>query len=184
MEKLHNLTKISQIISHALRHEPWKYGIELDDNGWVAIEKLAKAIEETNPDIQINQQIIQDVLDTSDKKRFELKEGKIRAFYGHSIPHKIEYPEAKPPTILYHGTGSKYLEKILKEGMQAMSRQYVHLTEDLNIAKIVGKRKDGNLVILTINSSNAYKNGIKFYNPSENIWLADEIPSQFISTNS
>ena len=183
MEKSNNLTKTSQIISHALRHEPWKYGIELDNNGWVEIEKLVKAVEEINPGIQINQQLIQDILNTSDKKRFEIQEDKIRAFYGHSIPNKIEYPEANPPAILYHGTGSKYVEAILKEGIQAMSRQYVHLTEDLNIAKIVGKRKDGELVVLTINSFDAYTNGIKFYNPSENIWLADQIPSQFISIN-
>lgn len=31
--------KLSEEISYALRHAPWEYGLELDDEGWVDIEQ-------------------------------------------------------------------------------------------------------------------------------------------------
>lgn len=32
--------KLSKEISYALRHAPWEYELELDDEGWVDIEQL------------------------------------------------------------------------------------------------------------------------------------------------
>lgn len=39
--------------------------------------------------------------------RHALKDGKIRAFYGHSIPMKILREEQMPPDVLYHGTARR-----------------------------------------------------------------------------
>lgn len=30
--------RLSRLVSHALRHEPWIYELELDDEGWVPID--------------------------------------------------------------------------------------------------------------------------------------------------
>ena len=32
--------QLSKEISYALRHAPWEYELELDDNGWVSVEQL------------------------------------------------------------------------------------------------------------------------------------------------
>jgi len=35
-----DLMQLSKEISYALRHAPWEYELELDDNGWVSVEQL------------------------------------------------------------------------------------------------------------------------------------------------
>jgi RNA:NAD 2'-phosphotransferase (TPT1/KptA family) len=37
-------TDVSRTISHALRHEPWLYELELDDTGWVPVGALLTAL--------------------------------------------------------------------------------------------------------------------------------------------
>src|SRR3712207_7512870 len=82
----------------------------------------------------------------SDKVRFELKNDKIRALYGHSyIPSnlvgKIYKTASTPPSILYHGTTSFAVKIIMSEGIRSMNRQYVHLSTDKKTAIQVAKRK-------------------------------------------
>ena len=48
------------------------------------------------------------MIEKSEKKRHELKENKIRALYGHSIPMKIVKEEGVPPKFLYHGTSPRF----------------------------------------------------------------------------
>ena len=61
-----------------------------------------------------------------------------------------------------------------------MSRQYVYLSEDIETAKMVGKRKDSDSVILYIDTSNAVKAGVKFYRANDKVWLCKQLPPQFI----
>ncbi|MHC5228101.1 RNA 2'-phosphotransferase [Enterococcus sp. LJL99] len=53
----------------------------------------------------------------------------------------IKKVQSVPPKILYHGTANKFLKSIKKEGLIPMSRQYVHLSEDLETATLIGNRK-------------------------------------------
>jgi putative RNA 2'-phosphotransferase len=78
----------------------------------------------------------------SDKIRFELKDDKIRALYGHSstLCIKVNKIPSKSPTILYRGTSHLVIDPIMSEGLRPMNRQYVHLCTDENTAIQVGKR--------------------------------------------
>lgn len=86
-----NLVELSKVISYALRHEPWVFELELDEHGWVSVETLIFAIKSYNTSfIDISIEEIQKIIDESAKKRFEMKDGNIRAIYGHSLPGKIQ----------------------------------------------------------------------------------------------
>lgn len=39
-----DITKLSKEVSYALRHAPWEYELELDDEGWVSIEQILIAL--------------------------------------------------------------------------------------------------------------------------------------------
>ena len=81
---------------------------------------------------------------------------------------------------MYHGTAHKYVDSILNIGLIPKNRQYVHLSEDVNTAITVGRRKDNNPVILIVYAKQAWDNGVSFYLGNENIWLADGVPSKYI----
>ena len=38
------LTELSKEISYALRHAPWEYELEMDEEGWVPVEQLLDAL--------------------------------------------------------------------------------------------------------------------------------------------
>lgn len=173
--------ELSKEVSYALRHAPWEYELEMDEEGWVDIKKLLGALKQSLRWEKLNISDLETMLIDSDKKRYEIAEGKIRAFYGHSIPTKILKINAYPPRILYHGTARCFLHSILQEGLKPNQRQDVHLSSNMETALRVGKRRDEQPVILAINAEIAYMTGVKFYYGNEMVWLADDIPSKYIT---
>ncbi len=176
-----NLESLSKEVSYALRHAPWEYELELDDDGWVGIDQLLTALR-LNP--KWSNVIVSDLelmISESEKKRHEIADGRIRAFYGHSVPNKILKREAIPTEILYHGTAKMVKDSILQEGLKPNQRQYVHLSQDIETAMLVGKRRDSDPIIFRIDAKLAHENGVKFYLGNEKVWLADVIPPQYLS---
>lgn len=177
---MYDYAKLSKEISHALRHVPWEYELEMDENGWVPIEQLLDALHKTEKWNNIIEEDLSKMIEMSEKKRHEIKDGNIRAFYGHSLPMKILKEGKMPPNVLYHGTARRFLESIIENGLSPQSRQYVHLSQDLETAENVGRRHDDNPCILIIDAKVAWDDGIKFYIGNEKVWLADTIPSKYI----
>ncbi|MGV2644967.1 RNA--NAD 2'-phosphotransferase, partial [Clostridium perfringens] len=97
--------------------------------------------------------------DSKGRYSFNEDKSKIRANQGHSIKVDLGLEPIKPPKVLYHGTGRKYLGSILKNGLIKKERQYVHLSKDIETASIVGKRH-GDLVILEVDSESMFNDGI------------------------
>ena len=176
------LAQLSKTVSHALRHEPWLYELELDDEGWVPVEALLSALRTEKPKwAELCEADLAEMIERSDKKRHELRAGKIRALYGHSVPEKLCKEAAQPPAVLYHGTAPELAAKIKAEGLKPMGRQYVHLSVDTEIAQQVGQRKARQPVILMVKALEAWQAGVKFYAGNDRVWLADSVPSSFIS---
>ena len=172
--------ELSREISYALRHAPWEYELEMDEEGWVPVEQLLDALHRAEKWSNISEKDLKDMIERSEKKRHELADGKIRAFYGHSIPQKILKVEKTPPNVLYHGTARRFLDSINEKGLLPRNRQYVHLSQDIETAENVGKRHDDKPVVLVIDSKRAWDDGIKFHIGNEKVWLADAIPSKYI----
>lgn len=123
------LTRLSRFISQILRHEPWLYELELDAEGWVSLDSLLAAIKQnTSRWSAFTAEDLIQLTAQAEKKRHEIKEGKIRALYGHSIPGKLIKKLAEPPEYLYHGTAPELIEPIQAQGLLPMGRHYVHLS--------------------------------------------------------
>ncbi len=179
-----NYLKLSKEISYALRHAPWEYELELDENGWVGVEQLLTALKENNGWKSVTIEDLEHIIEGSDKKRHELIDGKIRALYGHSVNKKIVKESSEPPVILFHGTARRFLELIESNGLLPKGRQYVHLSNDIETAIQVGKRRDDKPIILEIDAKRAWDEGVRFYLGNDKVWLADIIPIKYIKVPS
>lgn len=178
----HDLTALSRTVSHALRHEPWLYELELDAEGWVSVETLLNALQhESKRWKSLRESDLARMIERSDKQRHEILNGKIRALYGHSVPEKLQKTEAVPPEMLFHGTYPEAIAQIRLQGLKPMNRQYVHLSTDRETAQQVGQRKAALPIVLEINALQAHKNGVKFYAGNNIVWLADWVPPEFIT---
>lgn len=179
-----HLNETSKFLSFVLRHEPQAVGITLDSEGWADVEALIAGANQSGK--PLSRELIQQVVDTSDKKRFSLSEDgqRIRAAQGHSTNTvAITYPEREPPEFLYHGTATRFLESIRKEGLKPGERQYVHLSEDEQTAISVGQRY-GKPVVLKIEALRMHQQGFKFFQAENGVWLTSHVPSGFMKSES
>lgn len=175
-------TKLSKALSHALRHVPEEYGLVLDGEGWTALDQVVQAFSKLDGFQEITEQDIREIVEHSSKKRHEIRDENIRAFYGHSLEEKIEKsPNANPPAQLYHGTSPETWPLIEETGLKPMGRQYVHLSIGTEEANLVGRRKAKKPVILIVDTAKAQKAGTVFYEESNGIWLSTDIPPSCIS---
>jgi len=178
-----DLSKLSRVVSHALRHEPWLYELELDDNGWVSVDALLAGLRtQSHSWASLTENELALMVASSDKRRYELAGSQIRALYGHSTPQRLLREPALPPEILYHGASPGTAVIIETTGLKPMGRQYVHLSADRETAIQVGLRKSSKPVILEIRSAEAHSNGVHFYRGNELVWLADSVPQTFIGS--
>lgn len=173
-------TDLSRTVSHALRHAPWLYELEPDAEGWVPVEDLLTGLRHRRRFRNLTLSDLERMAAENEKRRFELRNGRIRALYGHSLSGKLVREPAIPPPVLYHGTSPAALEAIRAQGLRPMNRQYVHLSTDIPTARQVGERKAERPVILTIDAARAHAGGIPFYRGNDLVWLADHIPATYI----
>ncbi len=172
-------TNISRYIALLLRHHPEKAGLCLDEHGWVEVEALIQGVRRRYP--EFNRAVLDEIVARDSKQRYAYNQDKtcIRANQGHSIPVDVELKQALPPTILYHGTGEKYVESIQKVGLIPKSRLYVHLSTDIQTAIQVGKRH-GQPVIYQIDTQQMIHDGFIFYISANHIWLTKAVPVQYL----
>lgn len=172
-------TEISKYISLILRHKPEEIGSQLDEHGYLNVSDLINGINKSWKEFDLDD--LERIVKEDSKQRYSFNEdkSKIRANQGHSIEVNLELQAIKPPNKLYHGTGRKYLDSILKNGLIKKQRQYVHLSSDIKTASIVGKRH-GDLVVLEIDSYCMFNKGIKFYLSKNNVWLCEYVPVEYI----
>ncbi len=173
-----DLIKTSRFISLILRHKPETIGITLDEHGWANVEELIAGISKTQ---YIDMAMLEKIVATDNKQRYSFNEDKtlIRANQGHSIPVDVELPKKKPPAILYHGTGEKYVKSIDEQGLIPKNRLYVHLSGDEEAAKSVGSRH-GKPVIYEIYTGEMHSAGYVFYQSVNGVWLTKNVPVKYM----
>lgn len=174
---MNNLTRKSKFLSLILRHKPETINITLDGNGWANIEDIIK-----NSNGNFSKELILKISETDDKGRYELNNDltKIRAVQGHSIEVDVELVIKEPPRFLYHGTAKINLYSIKLSGILPMTRKYVHLHSNYEIAKEVGGRH-GSPVILAIYSKRMAGDGYEFLQAKNGVWLTKLVPRAYLN---
>jgi putative RNA 2'-phosphotransferase len=177
---MRNRTKeTSKFLSFVLRHQPEEIGLKLDDAGWASVEELLAACKRARR--TLTREELEHIVDTSDKKRFAFSEDGlyIRANQGHSIEVELGYEPREPPAVLYHGTATRFLASIQKEGLKRGKRHHVHLSTDASTAIKVGSRH-GKPVVLRIMSGRMHTDGYLFYLSENGVWLTERVPPDYI----
>jgi len=174
------LTETSKFLSYVLRHEPGAIGLMLDQEGWMDIAALISGALQAGK--HLDRELILQVVATNDKKRFAISADglRIRAAQGHSTDSvSINYLEKAPPELLYHGTATRFLESIRKDGLLPGKRHHVHLSENAQTAAAVGQRY-GKPIVLTVAASTMHRQGFKFFQAENGVWLTERVPAAFL----
>ena len=171
VDKRYILIQRSKRLAFLLRHDR---DYPFDEHGWRSVD-----------DLMINHgysmEELCEIVETNNKQRYEFSadKTKIRARQGHSVPVDVELTETVPPDTLYHGTAEATLNVIMANGIQKMSRLYVHLSPTKEIATNVGKRH-GKPVVLEIDSKSMWADGYRFYHSRNDVWLTEFVDAKYI----
>lgn len=174
------LTQVSKFISLILRHNPGRIGLTLDSGGWANVDELLTKAQHAGHPITRSQ--LEEVVAQNNKQRFRFSNDgmMIRANQGHSIDVNLGLEPLVPPAILYHGTATRFVENIRREGLLKRRRQHVHLSADVDTARMVGGRH-GSPIILTVDTAAMHTAGYAFYCSENGVWLTDHVPAVFLT---
>ena len=175
-----SLVRASKFLSLVLRHQPERIGLTLDSGGWVEVNALLTAAQHSG--FALDRATLERVVAENDKQRFAFSPDgtRIRANQGHSVPVELDLAPQAPPEVLYHGTASRNLEPIRREGLRAGQRTHVHLSRDEETARVVGRRH-GAPVVLHIAAGAMHRAGYEFMQAENGVWLTQTVPAEFIS---
>lgn len=174
-----NLVQISKFLSLVLRHKPETIGLSLDAGGWLAVDALIEGANRAG--VALDEALLREVVARHDKRRFAFSADgtRIRAVQGHSVPVDLGLEPRVPPDRLYHGTATRFLTSIRKEGLLPQQRQFVHLSPDAETATRVGQRH-GVPVVLVINAAAMHHESYTFYLSENGVWLTGTVPVRYI----
>ena len=137
----HDHRRLSKAMAYQLRHHGPNNGVLIDRSGFASMDDLAIALNADSSHLLA-------VAEHPGEPRFEVRDGRIRALYGHSLDVVIDAGiKIGAPTSLYHGSSWSALDAIVHDGLIPMQRRMVHLTNIAEEAMAVGERKGAPLVL-------------------------------------
>ena len=170
--------KVSRYVSYLLRHNP--EDLEMDDEGFVELDQLVSKIRRRFP--TVDRKLLIEIVELSERRRFEIAGDKIRASYGHTIDVHVHLKEDTEVELLYHGTTPEAVEQILENGLQPMKRKWVHLSPTKEIAYEVGRRRTDRPVILMIDVTEARSHGLRFFRATDKVYVCEQVPAKYIKS--
>ena len=179
-------TRLSKFVSGALRHFPDDAGLSLDAAGWTDRDELAAAVERRYD--WADARHLDAVVATDPKGRFEARDGRVRAAYGHSVDVDLDGDAAtgdadgdEAPDVLYHGTAPANLDAILSEGLKPMGRREVHLSPTVEGALEVGRRHAPDPAVLAVDAAAMRDDGRRVSKRGRATYVADAVPPRYLA---
>lgn len=163
--------RLSAKMAHALRHVPSLYGLDMDSDGSVDFDDFVKKLHSTVP-------AVMDVVNFNNKHRFFVENGRIWAAQGHTIDVNVALDVVETCDVLYHGTKLKNFDSIMNSGVQHQARLHVHLSKDVETARMVADRRSGPSIVFVVDAAKMIDDGIPIYLSRNKVFL-----TKFVSTD-
>lgn len=170
--------KLGRFVSGILRHFPDKFGLSIDKNGWVNLESLSRVVRRRYR--WANIWILKALVYSDEKQRYELKNDKIRARYGHSIDVELSDMPESEDDVLYYGTNEEEAHRMMEIGIKPVNQKFVHLSTTIEKSREVASLRTGTPIVLEVDAKMAREDGIKIIKANKLIALAKEIPAKYI----
>jgi putative RNA 2'-phosphotransferase len=173
------LTRLSRLVALVLRHRPEDVGISLDAGGYADLNELAAALAAQPGWESITPRDLL-LLAAADPRRYEVRDGRIRARYGHTVAVREPGEPAVPPEWLYVAVPPAELPAVAEAGLRPAGRQHVHLSATPQAALQVGQRHAPDAVVVVVFARRARAAGIEFRRAGPGLYLSGSIAPEFV----
>lgn len=179
----HELNRVGRIMAGVLRHFPDKFGVEMDEHGWVDIDEFVGQLRTQKDRLHwIKPYHFVAIVATDPKGRYQIEGQHIRATYGHSLKLDLnDLPGDNIPDDLYYPVTEEEVELVLERGIHPTDRQKVHLSRTYENALSAGLRRSETPVILKIDSFQARVDGHLIQQAGKTVFITDQVLPDYLS---
>ena len=175
------IDSLGRTMAGVLRHFPDRYGLEMDANGWIDLHDFLTALTIRNKRFRfLKPNHVLGLIQTDPKGRYEFRDGKIRATYGHSLDVDLDLPTENIPDVLFYPTSEEELSVLLGAGLRPSDRKMVHLSGTFHAAVEAGRVRIQVPVIVEIDAKSARTSGIVIKKAGKTVYLTTEVPPEFL----
>ena len=172
---------VGRTMAGVLRHFPDRYGLEMDVHGWIDLRDFITAVSIRNKRFRfLKPNHILGLIQTDPKGRYEHRDGRIRATYGHSLDLDLDLPTENIPDVLFYPTSEEELGVLLGAGLRPSDRKMVHLSGTFHVAVEAGRVRIQVPVIIEIDTKAARASGIVIKKAGKSVYLTTEVPPEFL----
>ena len=176
------LDQLGRTLAGVLRHFPERFGLDMDEQGFVSIRGFINALRDSNRRYHwLRPHHIVAIIETDPKGRYQISNDLMRATYGHSLELDLKLPTENIPDHLYYPATQEEADIILETGLRPSDRKMVHLSRTYQDALNAGKVRVEAPIILEIDSAAAIAAGNVISQAGKTVFLAQEIPPEFLS---
>jgi putative RNA 2'-phosphotransferase len=176
------LDHLGRVVTGILRHFPDKYGLQVDEKGWIPVPQLVRAISAQHRGYRwLRVHHLVAIAETDAKGRYEVKDDRIRATYGHTLDVALDLPTDNIPDQLFFPVTPEEAAVVLEVGLRPSDRKRVHLSKTAEDARSAGAVRTPTPVILAIDTRKARAAGITIMQAGKTVFLADGVPAEFLS---
>ncbi|HXQ94021.1 MAG TPA: RNA 2'-phosphotransferase [Thermoplasmata archaeon] len=179
------LDHLGRVMTGVLRHFPEKYSLTVEERGWIALPTLVQAIQTRHRGyhwLRVHHLVA--IAESDPKGRYEVKDDKVRATYGHTIEVALDLPTENVPAELYFPVTPEEASIVLEVGLKPSDRRKVHLSKTAEDARAAGVVRTPEPVILSIDADAAQAEGIVIMRAGKTVYLADQVPAKFLAKHS
>ena len=175
------LDHLGRILTGVLRHFPEKYGLTMDGRGWIALPALVRSISSQHRGYHwLRAHHLVAIAESDPKGRYEVRDDRIRATYGHTVEVDLDLPTENIPDELYFPVTADEAAIVLEVGLKPTDRRKVHLSRTADDAKAAGTVRTPEPVILAIDARAARRDGIVIMQAGKTVFLVDQVPAPFL----
>jgi putative RNA 2'-phosphotransferase len=175
MKHLQKVKKLAKFLDYLLGRHPEEFGLCPDEEGYVKIKDLIRAINEEDGWGYVRQSHLREVTAALAATPVELAGKRIRAvdrtkLVVPNIPENV-------PKLLYHPVRRRAHPVVLEKGVKpASSGSKIILARERSMAERLGRRMDASPVILTVNTDKLSTLGATLNAFGRVLFLTDGLP--------
>ncbi len=169
-----SLKHLSKFVACILGRNLCEYGLVPDENGFVKIKELLKVISEEDGFRSVRKSDLDEIILAVSQPPFEIQDKLIRATDRKKLPEIVS--ALQPPKLLYTCVRKKAHRFAIENGLFPVGHTQVVLSGNAELAMKIGRRFDGEPVLITVQVAKALEMGVAFSQMGNEIYLTETIP--------
>jgi putative RNA 2'-phosphotransferase len=120
------------------------------------------------------------IAESDAKGRYEVRDERVRATYGHTVDVNLDLPTENIPAALFFPVTPDEASIVLEVGLKPSDRKKVHLSRTAGDAHAAGAVRTPEPVILEVDAETARADGIVIMQAGKTVFLVDQVPARYL----